>query len=879
MLDPHLLSTEFFFEYGHTTSYEARVPIPGGRLGALSAGVPVKVLLEGLTSGGTYHFRVVAHNAAGTVNGEDHVFTTQTAGASHLIDGRGWEMVSPPEKHGSLLEALPDEGGAIVAAQDGSAFAYIAKAPIDPEPAGNRSLAYTELLSTRTGGLWQTEEIATPHETVSGLVAGNLSEYKLFSPDLSLALVEPEGPTPLSAQTTERTPYIRHDGSCPTDPQLCFEPLVTAQNVPPGTTFGADEEGGVRSAGSGVEFVSATPDLQHVVLTAPQSLVKGFDAGEGHDGEDALYEWTPGQGGARPGTLAPISIPPGGVSASVEGGARLGKENLDVRGAISESGSRAFFESTDAGHLFVRDMDREETAQLDAPEAGAAGGAGSASFQLADAQGTKAFFLDEAQLTKDATSATSKPDLYMCEAGAISAGEPDCARHLTDLTVDAHPGEAADVRGVVLGAGETAEEVYFLANGALAPGAVRGDCNEESPPSPARSCNLYTYNTATRRTRLVAVLSNADFPDWEAQKEDLNRLTARVSPNGRFLAFSSRRSLTGYDNRDALSGSSDQEVYVYDAQGDAGAGSLTCASCDPTGARPVGVFESEAPLAPELLVDSRHVWSGQTLAGSVPGWTSTEQTRALYQSRYLDNDGRLFFDSPVALVPRDANGVEDVYEYEPEGTGPPAARCGPGASSGEVAFKPARAYEAPGAGGSETVSGEEPAGCVGLISSGTSSEESAFLDASATGLAGEEGEDVFFLTSARLSPADIDSAPDIYDAHVCTTIAPCPSAAASVPPACTETASCRPTGASQEAVTPPPTATLGGPGNAQPVLPPPPKAKTAAQIRAEKLAKALKACRTKYKHAKNRRTTCERAAHKAYGAKAKKSHGARRTGR
>jgi hypothetical protein len=51
-------------------------------------------------------------------------------------------------------------------------------------------------------------------------------------------------------------------------------------------------------------------------------------------------------------------------------------------------------------------------------------------------------------------------------------------------------------------------------------------------------------------------------------------------------------------------------------------------------------------------------------------------------------------------------------------------------------------------------------GCVSLISSGTSGEESAFLDAS------ESGDDVFFLTSARLTASDLDTSLDLYDARV-----------------------------------------------------------------------------------------------------------------
>jgi hypothetical protein len=59
-------------------------------------------------------------------------------------------------------------------------------------------------------------------------------------------------------------------------------------------------------------------------------------------------------------------------------------------------------------------------------------------------------------------------------------------------------------------------------------------------------------------------------------------------------------------------------------------------------------------------------------------------------------------------------------------------------------------------------------GCVSLLSSGTGEEEAAFLDA------GEDGEDVFFLTPAKLSVTDTDKAPDVYDARVNGVVATLP---------------------------------------------------------------------------------------------------------
>ena len=111
-----------------------------------------------------------------------------------------------------------------------------------------------------------------------------------------------------------------------------------------------------------------------------------------------------------------------------------------------------------------------------------------------------------------------------------------------------------------------------------------------------------------------------------------------------------------------------------------------------------------------LLVDRRSDWEGQYLAGSLPGWIPLGLDGALHQPRYLSNSGRLFFDSPDQLVPGASNGKEDVYEYEPNNTG------------------------------SCTLEN----GCVGLISSGSSQQESAFLEAS------ENGENAFFTTAQPL---------------------------------------------------------------------------------------------------------------------------------
>ena len=157
-------------------------------------------------------------------------------------------------------------------------------------------------------------------------------------------------------------------------------------------------------------------------------------------------------------------------------------------------------------------------------------------------------------------------------------------------------------------------------------------------------------------------------------------MTARVSPDGEWLAFMSQRSLTGYDNRDAASGEPDEEVYLYGAASER----LACASCDPTGARPHGrKYSVTGESAAEVsipLAGGYEEWGAKTwLAANVPSWTRTGQGRSnpntdlFYQPRYLSNGGRLFFNSSDGLVPKDVNEQEGVYESSPSATRAPKA--------------------------------------------------------------------------------------------------------------------------------------------------------------------------------------------------------------
>jgi hypothetical protein len=82
VLDPNGSKTTYHFEYGTTTAYGTSVPVPSGRAGAGMKNVHKSETIHGLEADTPYHFRIVATNGVGTVNGEDRTFTTASSASA-----------------------------------------------------------------------------------------------------------------------------------------------------------------------------------------------------------------------------------------------------------------------------------------------------------------------------------------------------------------------------------------------------------------------------------------------------------------------------------------------------------------------------------------------------------------------------------------------------------------------------------------------------------------------------------------------------------------------------------------------------------------------------------------------------------------------------
>jgi hypothetical protein len=705
--------------------------------------------------------------------------------STQLPDCRAYELVSPAGKLGGIGDVLNREyPGQYVqpmqATADGEAITYNGEAFTQAQ-AGT----VDQYVSRRTASGWNTVNVSPSEQFVGG---GGVAEIIGASSTLSSFLVASVRGSQLSAEAPEGYRNIYIDGNNASG-STAVVPLVTS--VPTnrtGARFGEDEEG----SPAPILFAPASEDFLRVYFAANAQLTEGAPAGE--ETENNLYRWTAGK-------LHVINVLPGGLA---EPGATLGFVYdqfheagaivPDLEHAVSANGMRAFWTDEHNHNLYLRETylevgeEKERTVLVGED----------AKFLSANKEGTKVFFTDENKLTGESTAAPGLPDLYECELVG-PPGSSVCS--VKDLTVDHNAGEHANVQGIV-GMSEDGEYLYFVAGGVLASGASLGSC-------PSTTCNLYVDHDGVIMS--VATLSgednepNGDYDGGEERHEiadwtpEVWARQAEVSPNGRFLAFGSHRDLTGQVNEGP-------EIFVYDAA----SGTLSCASCSPNG-------ESNDGATLQPFGDSR----------------------GLYEPRYMLNDGRLFFTTPVALVPQDVNNQKDVYEWQPGGVG----SCTSSTSTGASEFVP-RAHA-----------------CISLISSGTSPSESVFAEASDE--AGREGENVFFTTSQALVPEDQDAIVDMYDAREGGGFS-----APSVAAGCASSEECQGAASAPAALAGPPSEVFSGAGNL--AFPPGPavlKPKPKPQTQREKLAQALKAC--KRQRTKKKRASCEAQARSRYGARSK----------
>ncbi len=752
VVNPGGLETSFRFEYLSEAAFQANgesfsgpnqptsAPFPEGNVGQGVVSRTVWASANGLQPGAAYHFRVVAENVLGETVGADQTFTTatltqvscpneelRTGFSASLPDCRAYELVTPSNELSAQPDATKitvggfDNGGGTndnFAAADGNRMSFISGEPLP----GSTSAGW-EYLSTRGAVGWSTESVLPLLSYYSNTCTAYKGDASVsaYSPDMSTAIIfvgaketgqstseEGGGCGAEGVEVVHGEPLGLENLLLRTNGDGAYYQLI---NVPP------------QSATPGnAKFAGASRDLSHVLFTENARLTANAPAGV-----PDLFEWSAGAG-VRLVTVLPDGSP---VVGAVAAG------SYEHSRVISADGSRVFFTASDG--LYVR-IDGERTVQLDEAQ-GIAGPGGGGSFQEASSDGTRVFFTDEGKLTADSTAASGEPDVYECE---LPEGATKCK--LTDLTVG-EAGEHASARRVV-GASEDGSYVYFVAHGVLS-GA---QTNEHGEAAQSGQANLYVSHDGVNTFVATVVEEGLIASGLASSSKEGVRNSTRVSPDGLFFAFATKKSLTGYDNTDAVTGEADPEIFLYEAASH----SLACASCNPSGEPPVmGPGPGERPQE----------------FGEATGGATMELDEA-GSPHFLSDSGQVFFETREALVPRDTNGQLDVYEYE--------------------------------------------AGRLDLISAGTGSSRSIFLDAS------EDGSNVFFLSSQQLVAQDTNAeALNIYDARVDGGF---PEVAS--PPPCTTADACRAPVSPQPSIYGSPSSqTFSGAGNVIPPSAVKPKAK------------------------------------------------------
>jgi hypothetical protein len=444
-------------------------------------------------------------------------------------------------------------------------------------------------------------------------------------------------------------------------------------------------------SGKGLDLRDSATGSFQLTLFPKNSLFLVFIVGFSADGSRVFFE--------SPAQLLPSAVAGsenlyelhGGVVSLVDvlpdgstpaGGSSAGpnggaQEYFYVGSAVSRDGSRVFFTARGTEQLYVRE-DGTRTVAV-----------GTGVFLGATPDGSRVFYLAGGHLVE-----------FNVES-----------EQTTDLT----PGGEAEG---LLGMSDDGSYVYYAANG-------RG---------------LYVWHGGT----VSFIATTSDVDNWLTRYDESafnghRAKASRVTPDGRFLLFSSAGQ---FDRYDAVNGR------------------LECVSCALGGAPPI---------------------SPATLSSIDAGFVGRRQEPQILL-RNLSRDGsRVFFETSDALVPRDTNGVQDVYEWEQQGVG----SC---------------------QGSSETFNASS-GGCLYLISSGTSPQPSFLADASA------DGSDAFFFTFQPLVGQDQDGLVDVYDARVGGGLVaqnqPAPAAAC-------EGEGCRPVAGGVPVFGAPVSATFAGAGNPVP---------------------------------------------------------------
>ncbi len=828
LINPQGEPTDYHVEYVTDSRFQdrewaeaTRVPLVDAQLPAASEPVSVRETLTGLQPGTLYHFRFRASNAKDSL-GEDTTFTTLGLGTSGsancsnvglvgfsaaLPDCRGYELVSSAVEEGeTYVPSGPKPTGELAtelpfrAAADGNAVAYAA----DPGLHGGNGSAGIELGNeylARRGAQFGVGGWEN-NDITPPLAEG---EAASFTSEEKYTAFSPD----LSIGIFDTAEEPLASAAEPQGPPNCWVMYEhTAGDERNHALFANTQTpGNCGSAkGSTETFLFAGESRDHAQLFfQTQGALTPGTTESGSEGNN-LYD-------SIGGTPRLVSLLPDGsvaFHATFGGPSMLTHNSPDFSGAISAEGTKVFWtDLASGGRVYLRENPGRPESPLGAKgecllaEDGCtvAISVGPAKFWTATPDGRYVFYTEGEQLWRFDTNTSTREPV---------------------ATAGVKPGEAAGVKGVI-GASADGASVYFVAEAAIgsqagsngAPEARK--CEEASEGSPefqeeeegrrlpvGRGCNLYLWRTG-KPVVYVGVLSAKD----DNRVLDL-RAEAQGQVNGDWAPELGARTaaVTGDGTHLVFASSQPLTGYVVGAAGRLNKGG------------PFEVFVYNATSGRISCASCSPTGAPVDAAGLAAGFTYLPVSSSnTFMRRWMNQSGtRVFFDTSQPLASSDGNGTQDVYEWEQEDT--------PGCPTATSRY----------------------GGCLFLLSGGDSTDRSSFVDAD------ESGENVFLVHRGPLGRAGPrDDKAHLYDVRVDGGL---PSSAVGCAAGCPEPQS------TSSQFQSPPSVTLATPEGA-PNQTPKPKPKTGAQLRAEKLAGALKRCHAI--HNKRSRAQCERRARKFYG--------------
>jgi hypothetical protein len=509
----------------------------------------------------------------------------------------GFEQVTPVGKGSGTVSS----SDTFQASPDGDALLHTALLPYADVPAESVP-AYVRYIARRGATAWFNRALDPPFTYGASGTAQNVQLVTASSADLSYVMVASQRALTPGAIEGGSNLYLRDTRT--------GEYTLVAKHSSPRLALSHAQHG---IGPIDVKFVA--PDGQSAMFGASESLAPGVPE-YGPTENTSLYVWTAAEG------VRVVSVLPESEGGAVVGGFTGRDSPYDARDALptgNDGLAHIYFTANGGGQLggiYVRTGDETKAVSVSRIP-GDPSTPVKADVEAVREGGRYLVFTttgDDVRLTVDTPTdlgATAR-HIYRYDVTDDS---------LTYVSTMAYGASVTEIMGV----SDDAQTVAFKSYFALTGGAVEG------------VQNMYVWREGALRF--------VSAPDSGSTADRPNNYLRRLSPNGRYLAYTDNSpSLAARFGVDIVSarcptffgspGGCDQ-VYLYDSDAD----ELTCVSCPADGGKPAG--KSGDP--------TNQNDGAARLNGYVP--------------RTVIDDGTAFFTSADSFVEEDRNSANDVYAY------------------------------------------------------------------------------------------------------------------------------------------------------------------------------------------------------------------------